>query len=115
MIKRISSCMGDEVILSARQSQLYMLTYDNKGGKCKDFDRCPAAETSTNVSFNRSAHSFGAIGLNTHRLKRALYKQTGPLTLSVQDGDSPVIFDIENSGIRTVLMPLAPAFNRTSI
>ena len=115
MLKRISSCMGDEVILSARHSQLYMLTYDNKGGKCKDFDRCPAAETSTNVSFNRRAHSFGAIGLNAHRLRRALYKQAGPLTLSVQDGDSPVIFDIENSGIRTVLMPLAPAFNRTSI
>lgn len=113
MLKRVSSCMGDEVILSARYNQLYMLTYDNKGGRCTDWDRCPAAETSTNVSINRT--SFRAIGLNTHRLKRALYKQTGPLTLSVQDGDSPVILDIKNSGIRTVLMPLAPAFNRTSI
>lgn len=116
MLKRISSCMNDEVVLFAERNRLHMLTYDDASdigkGKRSNWESCPAAGTWIDADVDRE---FGTIGLNAHRLKRALYKQTGPLTLSVQDGDSPVFFDIENSDVRTVLMPLSPAFNRTSI
>lgn len=115
MLKRISSCMNDEVVLFAERNRLHMLTYDDASvgkGKRSNWEYCPAAETWAEADVRRS---FGAICLSVHRLRRALCNQSGPLTLSAKDGDSPVIFDVENSGIHTVLMPLAPAFNRTSI
>lgn len=112
MLKRLSSCMHDEVVLSATEDRLHMLAYDDKGGKCTDFDRCPRAETWVDATADRP---FGAVGLNAARLKRAIGSYSGELTLRILDADSPIFMETENSGIRTVLMPLRPSFNRTTI
>jgi hypothetical protein len=112
MLKQLSSCMDDEVVLSATNDQLRMLAYDDKGGKCADFDRCPRAETWVDAAVDRP---FGAVGLNAARLKRAIGRYSGALTLRVLDADSPIFMDIESSGIRTVLMPLRPSFDKTTI
>lgn len=58
MLKQLSSCMDDEVVLSATDDRLHMLAYDNNGGKCTDFDRCPRAETWVDATADRP---FGAV------------------------------------------------------
>lgn len=116
MLKQLSSCMNDEVVLSATNDQLRMLTYDNRTKHTKTkltcWERCPRAETWVNAAVDRP---FGSVGLNAARLKRAIGSYSGALTLRVLDADSPIFIKIENSGIRTVLMPLRPSFNRTMI
>ena len=124
MLKRLSSCMNDEVILSATDSQLRMLTYDNRieQGLCTVagsqrvrntcWDTCPRAETWIDAVVSRP---FGAVGLNVARLKRVLGSHSGTIAFNVLDADSPIFIDIEISGIRTVLMPLSPSFKRTTI
>lgn len=112
MLKQLSSCMRDEVVLSATDDRLHMLAYDDNKGKCTDWESCPRAETWVAAAVDRPS---GAVGLNAARLKRAIGSYSGALTLRVLDADSPIFMEIENSGIRTVLMPLRPSFNRTTI
>lgn len=116
MLKRVSSCMHDEVVLSATEDRLHMLAYDNRsehaGEKRTCWEMCPRAETWVDAAVDRP---FSAVGLNAARLKRAIGAYSGELTLRVLDADSPIFIEIENSGIRTVLMPLRPSFNRTTI
>lgn len=116
MLKRLSSCMHDEVVLFAERNCLHMLTYDNYGehsrAKCTCWEMCPRAETWVDAAVDRP---FGAVGLNAARLKRAIGSYSGELTLRVLAADSPIFIETENSGIRTVLMPLRPSFNRTTI
>lgn len=116
MLKQLSSCMDDEVVLSATNDQLRMLAYDNRSGHAGEkrtcWELCPRAETWVDAAVDRP---FGAVGLNAARLKRAIGSYSGALTLRLLDADSPIFMDIENSGIRMVLMPLRPSFNRTTI
>lgn len=116
MLKQLSSCMHDEVVLSATEGRLRMLAYDDRGEprrkKCTCWEGCPRAETWVDTAVDRQ---FGAVGLNAARLKRAIGSYSGGLTLRVLDADSPIFMEIEDSGIRTVLMPLIPSFNRTTI
>lgn len=116
MLKRLSSCMHDEVVLSATEDRLHMLAYDNRSEHAEEkrtcWERCPRAETWADAAADRP---FGAVGLNAARLKRAIGSCSGELTLRVLDADSPIFMETENSGIRTVLMPLRPSFNRTTI
>lgn len=116
MLKRLSSCMHDEVVLSATEDRLRMLAYDDRGEprrkKCTCWEDCPRAETWVDAAVDRP---FGAVGLNAARLKRAIGSYSGELTLRILDADSPIFMELENSGIRTVLMPLRPSFNQTTI
>jgi len=114
MLKQLSSCMDDEVVLSATDDRLRMLTYDDRGWFRRKtcWEMCPRAETWVDADVDRP---FGAVGLNAARFKRAIGSYSGVLTLRVLDADSPIFMDIENSGIRTVLMPLRPSFKRTTI
>lgn len=116
MLRQLSSCMHDEVVLSATDGQLHMLTYDNRGehtrAKRTRFEDCPRAETYVEADVERP---FGAIGLSAPRLKKIVGQYSGVLTLRILDADSPIYIDIENSSIKTVLMPLWPSFNRTTI
>lgn len=116
MLKQLSSCMDGEVVLSATDDRLRMLSYDNRKGRAKAkrtcWEMCPRAETWVDAAVDRT---FGAVGLNAARLKRAIGRYTGSLTLRVLDADSPIFIEIENSGIRMVLMPLRPSFNMTTI
>ena len=116
MLKQLSSCMCNEVVLSATEDRLHMLAYDNRSGHAGEkrtcWEMCPRAETWVDAAVDRP---FGAIGLNAARLKRAIGSYSGILTLRVLDADSPIFMEIENSGIKTVLMPLQPSFNRTTI
>lgn len=115
MLKRISSCMHDEVVLSATDDRLRMLAYDDRGESRRKkacWEMCPRAETWVDATVDRP---FGAVGLNAARLKRAIGTYSGELTLRILDADSPIFMGIENSSIRTALMPLRPSFNRTTI
>jgi hypothetical protein len=116
MLKQLSSCMHDEIVLSATDGRLHMLAYDNRGEHSRKkrtrWEDCPRAETWVDAAVDRP---FGAVGLNAARLKRVIGSYSGGLTLHVLDADSPIFIDIENSGIKTVLMPLQPSFNKTTI
>lgn len=112
MLKQLSSCTDDLVVMSASNGRLRMLSYNDKHGKCKDWQSCPRAETWTDAE---TEGGFAGIGLHVPRLKRALGKYTGPVTFHIEDSDSPVFIDIENSGIKTALMPRTPTFSKTSI
>lgn len=116
MLEQLSSCMHYEVVLSATDDRLHMLAYDNRsehaGEKRTCWEMCPRAETWVDATVDRP---FSAVGLNAARLKRAIGGYSGELTLRVLNADSPIFMEIENSGIRTVLMPLRPSFNRTTI
>lgn len=116
MIKQLSSCMADEVVLSATEGQLHMLAYDNRGEHTKAkrtrWEDCPRAETWVDADVEQP---FGAIGLSAPRLKKTIERYSGALTLRILDADSPIFINIENSGTRTVLMPLQPSFNKTTI
>lgn len=116
MLKQLSSCMHDEVVISATDGRLHMLAYDDRGEHSKakrtDWERCPRAETWVDATVDRP---FGSVGLNAARLKRAIGSYSGVLKLRVLDADSPIFIEIKNSGIRTVLMPLYPSFSRTTI
>lgn len=115
MLKQLSSCMRDEVVLSATEDRLHMLAYDDRGESRRKkacWEMCPRAETWVDAAVDRP---FSAVGLNAARLKRAIGGYSGELTLRILDADSPIFMEIENSGIRTVLMPLRPSFNRTTI
>ena len=110
MIKQLSSCMHNEIVLSGLDGRLRMLSYDNSKSSC--WDRCPRAETWVEADIEEP---FGQIGLHAQRFKRALGRYNGPLTLRIEDAESPVFMEIENSGIRTVLMPCVPSFYATTI
>lgn len=116
MLRQLSSCMADEVVLSATDGRLHMLTYDNGRPHTKTklarWEDCPRAETWVEADVERP---FGAIGLSAPRLKKVIGRYSGVLTLRILDAESPIYIDIENSGIRTVLMPLWPSFNKTTI
>lgn len=116
MLKQLSSCMDDEVVLSATNDRLRMLAYDDRSGHAKTkracWEMCPRAETWVDAAVYRP---FGAVGLNAARLKRAIGSYSGELTLRVLDADSPIFVEIENSGIRTFLMPLRPSFDKATI
>lgn len=116
MLKQLSSCMHGEVVLSATEDRLRMLAYDNRsehaGEERTDWESCPRAETWADAAVDCP---FGAVGLNAARLKRAIGSYSGELTLRILDADSPIFIEIENSGIKTALMPLRPSFNRTTI
>jgi hypothetical protein len=116
MLEQLSSCMHDEVVISATDGRLHMLAYDNRGehtrAKRTRFEDCPRAETYVEADVERP---FGAIGLSAPRLKKIVGQYHGVLTLRVLDADSPIFINIENSGIRTVLMTLRPSFNKTTI
>lgn len=117
MLKQLASCTNDELVISAGDGKIRMLAYDDRTpGKpstpLKRWEDCPRAET---WCVAETEGGFSGVAVNPKRLKRILGDWKGPLTLHVSDKDSPILIDIENSGIRTVLMPLRASFEKTTI
>lgn len=117
MLKQLASCTNDELVISAGDGKIRMLAYDDRtpghpSTPLKRFEDCPRAETWCEAE---TEGGFSGVAVNPKRLKQILGSWKGSLTLRVSDKDSPILIDIENSGLKTVLMPLCPSFNRTTI
>ena len=117
MLKQLASCTNDELVISAGFGKLRMLVYDartprNPSEPLKRWEDCPRAETWCAAE---TEGGFSGVAVNPRRLKQILGSWKGPVTLRVSDKDSPILIDIENSGIRTVLMPLRASFDKTTI
>lgn len=117
MLKQLASCTNDELVLSAGDGKIRILAYDDRTpGKpstpLKRWEDCPRAETWCAAE---TEGEFSGVAVNPKRLKQILGSWKGPVTLRVSDKDSPILIDIENSGIRTVLMPLQASFDKTTI
>lgn len=117
MLKQLASCTNDELVISAGDGKIRMLAYDDRtpghpSTPLKRWEDCPRAETWCAAE---TEGGFSGIAVNPKRLKQILGSWKGPVTLRVSDKDSPILIDIENSGIRTVLMPLQASFDKTTI
>lgn len=117
MLKQLASCTNDELVISAGDGKIRMLAYDDRtpghpSTPLKRWEDCPRAETWCAAE---TEGGFSGVAVNPKRLKQILGSWKGPLTLRVSDKDSPILIDIENSGIRTVLMPLRASFDKTTI
>lgn len=116
MLKQLSSCTNDELVISAGDGKIRMLAYDDRSehtrAKRTRWEDCPRAETWCAAETDGG---FSGVAVNPKRLKQILGSWKGPVTLQVSDKDSPILIDIENSGIRTVLMPLRASFDKTTI
>lgn len=114
MLDRLRACTHVEVVLSVRGRALCMLAYDVRGvngkGKHLPWDMIPRAETWEAVDI---AGEFSRTAVDAARL-RDLCTGDGDLTIWVLDGDSPVHIYNDFTGIKTVLMPMAPSYDKTT-
>lgn len=117
MLKQLTSCTNDEIVISAGGGKIRMLAYDDRtpghpATSLKRWEESPRAETWCAAE---TEGGFSGVAVSPKRLKQILGSWKGPVTLRVLDKDSPVLIDIENSGIRAVLMPLRASFDKTTI
>lgn len=117
MLKQLASCTNGEIVLSAGGGKIRMLAYDDRtpghpSKPLKRWEDCPRAETWCAAEIEGG---FSGVAVSPKRLRQILGSWKGPVTLRVSDKDSPILIDIENSGIRTVLMPLRASFDKTTI
>lgn len=117
MLKQLASCTNDELVISAGDGKIRMLAYDDRtpghpSTPLKRWEDCPRAETWCAAETDGG---FSGVTVNPKRLKQILGSWKGPVTLRVSDKASPILIDIENSGIQTVLMPLRASFDKTTI
>lgn len=117
MLKQLASCTNDELVISAGDGKIRMLAYDDRtpghpSTPLKRWEDCPRAETWCAAE---TEGGFSGVAVNPKRLKQILGSWKGPVTLRVSDKDSPILIDIENSGIRTALMPIRASFDKTTI
>lgn len=117
MLKQLASCTNDALVISAGDGKIRMLSYDDRtpghpSTPLKRWEDCPRAETWCEAETDGW---FSGVAVSPKRLKQILGGWKGPVTLRVSDRESPIFVDIENSGIRAVLMPRQASFNRTTI
>ena len=114
MLNRLRACTHEEVVLSARGGVLRMLAYDRRGvsgkGKKLPWDTIPRAETWEEVDIDGK---FSRTAVDAARL-RDLCTGDGECTIWILDGDSPVHIHNASTGIKTVLMPMEPSYDKVT-
>jgi hypothetical protein len=112
MLDRLRSCTREEVVLSARGGALRMLAYDPRpNGASVPWEMAPKAEVWEPVAIDGA---FSSVAVDAARL-RDLCAGDGECTLWISDGDSPVHIYNAFTGIKTVLMPMSPSYDKATV
>jgi hypothetical protein len=112
MLDRLRSCTREEVVLSARGGALRMLAYDPRpNGASVPWEMAPKAEAWEPVAIDGT---FSRVAVDAGRL-RDLCAGDGECTIWIMDGDSPVHIYNEFTGIKTVLMPMSPSYDKATV
>lgn len=112
MLDRLRSCTREEVVLSARGGALRMLAYDPRpNGDSVPWEMAPKAETWEPATIDGT---FSRVAVDAARL-RDLCAGNGECTIWILDGDSPVHIYNAATGIKTVLMPMTPSYDKATV
>lgn len=112
MLDRLRSCTREEVVLSARGGALRMLAYDPRpNGASVPWEMAPKAEAWEPVVIDGT---FSRVAVDAARL-RDLCAGDGECTIWIMDGDSPVHIYNEFTGVKTVLMPMSPSYDKATV
>lgn len=112
MLDRLRSCTREEVVLSARGGALRMLAYDPRpNGASVPWETAPKAEAWEPVAIDGT---FSRVAVDAARL-RDLCAGDGECTVWIMDGDSPVHIYNASTGIKTVLMPMTPSYDKATV
>lgn len=112
MLDRLRSCTREEVVLSARGGALRMLAYDPRpNGASVPWEMAPKAEAWEPVTIDGT---FSRVAVDAARL-RDLCAGDGEATIWISDGDSPVHIYNASTGIKTVLMPMSPSYDKATV
>lgn len=112
MLDRLRSCTREEVVLSARGGALRMLAYDPRpNGASVPWEMAPKAEAWEPATVDGA---FSRVAVDAARL-RDLCAGDGECTIWIMDGDSPVHIYNAFTGIKTVLMPMSPSYDKATV
>lgn len=116
-LKQVSSCLRWLVILRTKGDRLNVLAFDD-GGKERPWDECPRAEAWIEAETTGAVSTAGysmAFCVDARYLATVLAKADGAVEMRCQDEDSPIYISVQNSGIKTVLMPVETDFLYKSV
>lgn len=116
-LKQVSSCLNWLVILRTKGDRLNVLAFDD-GGKNRAWDECARAEAwieAETVGAIATAGYSMAFCVDARYLATVLAKADGIVEMQCQDEDSPIYISVQNSGIKTVLMPVYTDFLYKSV
>jgi hypothetical protein len=116
-LKQVSSCLNWLVILRTKGDRLNVLAFDDSGKK-RAWDKCPRAEAwveaETVGAISTAGYSM-AFCVDARYIATVLAKADGIVEMQCQDEDSPIYINVQNSGIKTVLMPVETEFLYKSV
>lgn len=116
-LKQVSSCLNWLVILRTKGDRLNVMAFDD-GGKKRAWDDCPRAEAWIEAEAIGAISTAGysmAFCVDARYLATVLAKAGGTVEMQCQDEDSPIYISVQNSGIKTVLMPVYTDFLYKSV
>lgn len=116
-LKQVSSCLNWLVILRTKGDRLNVVAFDD-GGKKRPWDECPRAEAWVEAETKGAASTAGysmAFCVDARYLATVLAKADGIAEMQCQDEASPIYISVQNSGIKTVLMPVETDFLYKSV
>lgn len=116
-MKQVSSCLNKFVILRTKGDRLNVLAFDD-GGKNRAWDECPRAEAwieAETIGATSTAGYGMAFCVDARYLATVLTKADGLVEMQCQDENSPIYISVQNSGIKTVLMPVYTDFLYKSV
>lgn len=116
-LKQVSSCLNWPVILRTKGDRLNVLAFDD-GGKERAWDDCPRAEAWIEAETVGAVSATGysmAFCVDARYLATVLAKADGTVVMQCQDEASPIYISVQNSGIKTVLMPVDTDFLYKSV
>jgi hypothetical protein len=94
-----------------------VLAFDDDGKK-RAWDKCPRAEAWVDAETAGAIASAGysmAFCVDARYLATVLAKADGIVEMQCQDEASPIYISVQNSGIKTVLMPVETDFLYKSV
>ena len=116
-LKQVSSCINWLVILRTKGDRLNVLAFDD-GGKKRPWDEYPRAAAWVEAETKGAASTAGysmAFCVDARYLATVLAKADGIVEMQCQDEASPIYISVQNSGIKTVLMPVETDFLYKSV
>lgn len=116
-LKQVSSCLNWPVILRTKGDRLNVLAFDDRG-KERAWDDCPRAEAWIEAETVGAVSATGysmAFCVDARYLATVLAKADGTVVMQCQDEASPIYISVQNSGIKTVLMPVETDFLYKSV
>lgn len=116
-LKQVSSCSNWFVIFRTKGARLNVVAFDD-GGKKRSWGECPRAEAWVEAETKGAASTAGysmAFCVDARYFATVLAKADGIVEMQCQDEASPIYISVQNSGIKTALMPVETDFLYKSV